>query len=56
MSHLDDSYYSGTGQYLMKPSATKNVGLDGYIPFSKLGAMSESVLGVLRSIGYATVL
>jgi hypothetical protein len=53
---MDDQYYSGTSQYIMRPGATKNVGLDGFVPHNRLGPLSESVLGVLRAMGYSTVI
>ena len=56
ISHMDEKYYTGTTQYLMKPSGTKNVGLDGYIPCNRLGPLSESILGILRTMGYKTVI
>jgi hypothetical protein len=56
LSHLDDDFYLGTSQFLMKPFATKGVGLDGVLPFNPLGPLSEIVLGVLRAMGYTTVM
>ena len=55
-SHLDDVFYTGTSQYLMKPYASRDVGLDGYVPLNRLGPIAESTLGVLRAIGYSTLL
>ena len=56
MSHLENDFYTGTSQYLMKPYASRDVGLDGYVPLNSLGPIAESTLGVLRAMGYSTLL
>jgi hypothetical protein len=55
-SHLDDKFYSSTSQFLLKPYASKGAGLDGTVPLNALGPVAESILGILRSMGYSTVL
>lgn len=53
-SHLDDKFYVGTSQFLMRPFAAKHVGLDGYIPSNPRGPIAETTLGILRAMGYTT--
>ncbi len=53
-SHIDDRFYVGTSQYIMRPYAAKQIGLDGYIPANPRGPIAETTLGLLRAMGYTT--
>ncbi|KAJ3415463.1 hypothetical protein HDV05_004905 [Chytridiales sp. JEL 0842] len=56
LNHLDGTYYSGTGDFLMRPFATSGTGLDAYVPWDQGGPIGPSILGILRGIGYVTSL
>ncbi|RKO91823.1 hypothetical protein BDK51DRAFT_45285 [Blyttiomyces helicus] len=62
ISHLDDTFYGGTGQFLMRPYATGFGILDNIVPRRAAvgnegpGPMGETVLGILRALGYSTAL
>jgi hypothetical protein len=55
ISHFDDQFYSSTSHFLMRPFAVEGVGLDGYVPYNKLGPLSEIIIGIFKAIGYSTL-
>jgi hypothetical protein len=51
-SHFDKLVYSGSQDYLMRPTGQAGAGVDSFIPGNKNGPIGKHTLGILRSMGY----
>jgi hypothetical protein len=51
-SHLDKFIYSGSQDYIMRPTGQLGAGIDSFIPGNKNGPIGKHTLGILRSMGY----
>jgi hypothetical protein len=55
ISHLDNSFYDASEDFIMKPFGSKGVTIANYKPVSEIGIIGKKVLLILKAIGYSVI-